>query len=78
MDVASSALYRIRQHQVHKFDDGSFVCRSLEIGELHLGFFGLQFNIGLTEFGHGLHDLLKIFLVAAAVRLLNPFLDRAF
>ena len=76
MDIAGSALYCIGQYEVHEFDDGSFVCRSFEIGELHLGFLGLQFNVGLTQFGHRLHDLLKVFLIAAAVRFLNAFLDR--
>ena len=78
VDIAGPALHGIGQNQVHQFDNGSFIGCLLQVSQVHLCFFRLQFNIGIPGLGHRLHDLFEIFLLSGAVGLLNPFQDGAF
>ena len=78
VNVAGAALHRIGQDQVDQLDDGRFVGRSFQIGQLHLFFFGLQFDVGFVHLRHRLHDLLEVFLLGGAVGLLDAFENRAF
>ena len=78
MNVAGPPLHGIGQHQVHQFDDGRLIRCLLQFGEVHLLLFGLQFDIGIRDVGHRLHDLLEVFFLGGAVGLLDTFLNRTF
>ena len=58
VDVASPPLYSIGQDQVHQLDDGRLVGSFLQFREVHLLFFALQFDVGIADLRHRLHDLL--------------------
>ncbi len=78
VNVAGSPLYRVGQHQVDQLYDGSFVSRSFQIGGFHLSFFRLQFDVGIVDLGHRLHDRFKVFLLGGAVGFFDAFENRAF
>src|SRR5581483_2715072 len=78
VDVAGASLDRIRQNNVHQLDNGSFVGGALQVGQLHLLLFRLQFDVGIPGFRHGLHDGFQVFFFTLAVCLLDSFRNRAF
>ena len=79
VNVAGSALHGVGEHEVHELDDGSFVGRSFEFGQLHLLLFSLHFDVGgVAEVVHRLHDLLELFFFRSAVGLVDALDDGTF
>jgi hypothetical protein len=71
VDVAGSPLHGVAQNHVHELDDGSFIGRFFQLGQLHLLLFGLQFHVAVAHFRHRLHHRVKIFLIRGAVGFFN-------
>ena len=79
VNVAGATLHGVGEHQVHQFDDGSFVGRFFQFPEVELLLFGLHLDVGaVTCLVHRLHDLLELFFFRSAVGLVDSLENRAF
>src|SRR5215469_198666 len=78
VNIAGAALDGVGEHQVHQLHDGSLVGRLLQVGQVHLLLFRLQFDVAVSQVGHRLHDLLQVILLAASVSLFDAGDNRAF
>ena len=61
VDVARAALDRVGQDQVHQLDDGSFLGRAFQLGEVHFLFLGGEFQVRVFLAGEVLHHLGEFF-----------------
>ena len=61
VNVAGAALDRVGQDQVHQLDDGRFLGRAFQLGEVHLLFFGGEFQVRVLLAGEVLHHLGEFF-----------------
>ena len=78
MNVASAPFYSVSQNDVHQLDHGSFVGGLLQLRQLHLLFFRLQFDVALVQLRHRLHHGFKIFFLRRSISLVDACLDGAF
>ena len=63
MNIAGTSLNRVCEHQIHQFDYRSFIRSLLQLGQLHLLFFSLQFDVAFIQFRHRLHYCFEVFFL---------------
>ena len=78
VNVAGATLDCVGQDQVDQLDDRSFIGRLFQVGQLHLLFLSLQFDIRIPQVGHRLHYSFEVFLIAGPVGLFDSRVNRAF
>ncbi len=76
VNVAGAPLDGVGQDQVHQLDDGRFLGRAFQLGEVHLLFFGGEFQVRGFLAGEVLHHLGEFFFaLRLAVELGDGFGD---
>ena len=77
VNIAGASLDRVGQDQVDQLDDGSFLGRAFQLGEVHFLFFGGEFQVRGFLAGEVLHHLGELFFaLRLAVELGNGFGNR--